>query len=195
MMDGPHMTGFSAVTFFINAMRVLASWRRVSSGMVSIEPLTIDHWETVRSIYLEGIATGNATFQQTAPSWLEWHEGHLAACRIVARAEQEILGWAALSAVSKREVYSGVAEVSIYVAASARGRGIGTKLLAALVADSEAAGIWTLQAGIFPENRASIRLHENAGFRIVGTRTRLGCMNGRWRDVVLMERRSSEVGI
>jgi L-amino acid N-acyltransferase YncA len=171
---------------------VAYNWRM--DRTVSIEPLTSDHWEAVRSIYLEGIATGNATFQQTAPDWKDWDEGHLRTCRIVARAEREIAGWAALSAVSTRPVYAGVAEVSIYVADGARGCGIGTRLMAKLIADSESGGVWTLQAGIFPENTASIQLHAKAGFRIVGTRTRLGCMNGQWRDVVLMERRSSVAG-
>ena len=161
---------------------------------LSIEPMATDHWETVRSIYLQGIATGNATFQQAAPEWKEWDAGHLHACRMVARTGQDIVAWAALSPVSSRPVYRGVAEVSIYVAEAARGSGIGAKLMARLVADSEAEGIWTLQAGIFPENVASIRLHTRAGFRIVGTRSRLGCMNGRWRDVVLLERRSLNIG-
>jgi L-amino acid N-acyltransferase YncA len=161
---------------------------------VSIEPLTVDHWETVRSIYLQGIATGNATFQQAAPEWKEWDAGHLQACRMVARVGQDIVAWAALSPVSSRPVYRGVAEVSIYVAEAARGCGVGAKLMAKLVADSEAEGIWTLQAGIFPENVMSIKLHARAGFRIVGTRSRLGCMNGRWRDVVLLECRSLNVG-
>ena len=162
--------------------------------MIAIEPLTADHWEAVRTVYLEGISTGNATFQQTAPDWMDWNNGHLQACRAVAVKDKEIIGWAALSPVSGRCVYAGVAEVSVYVAQAARGRGVGTKLLTNLVADSEAAGIWTLQAGIFPENTASIHLHTKAGFRIVGTRERVGAMNGRWRDVVLMERRSAVVG-
>jgi len=161
---------------------------------IFIEPLTAEHWEAVRSIYLEGIATGNATFQQTAPEWEEWDEGHLRACRMVARSGQQIVGWAALSSVSWRPVYRGVAEVSIYVAESARGRGVGTTLMARLIADSEAEGIWTLQAGIFPENTSSIALHTKAGFRVVGTRSRLGCMDGCWRDVVLLERRSLVAG-
>ena len=161
---------------------------------IFIEPLIADHWEAVRSIYLEGIATGNATFQQIAPDWEEWDTGHLRSCRMVARSEQQIVGWAALSSVSRRPVYRGVAEVSIYVAESARGRGIGAKLMAQLIADSEAEGIWTLQAGIFPENTSSIALHTKAGFRVVGTRSKLGCMDGRWRDVVLLERRSLVAG-
>jgi phosphinothricin acetyltransferase len=163
--------------------------------MVSIAPLTAGDWEAVRAIYLEGIATGNATFQQTAPDWTEWDKAHLQSCRIVALKEQEILGWAALSSVSGRCVYAGVAEVSVYVAQSARGAGVGTTLLTHLITASEAAGIWTLQAGIFPENIASIHLHTSAGFRIVGTRERLGSMNGRWRDVVLLERRSAVIGV
>ena len=153
-----------------------------------------EHWPAVRAIYLEGIATGNATFEQTAPEWDQWDAGHLPAARIVARADEDILGWAALSGVLTRCVYAGVAEVSVYVAARARGRGVGRELLARLIADSESEGIWTLQAGIFPENVASIALHEGAGFRLVGRRERLGQMNGRWRDVVLMERRSAAVG-
>jgi L-amino acid N-acyltransferase YncA len=161
---------------------------------ISIEALTADHWEAVRSIYLQGIATGNATFQQSAPDWKEWDAGHLRACRIVARTDRRIAGWAALSPVSRRPVYRGVAEVSIYVADSARGCGIGTELMARLIAESEAEGIWTLQAGIFPEDVVSISLHSKAGFRIVGTRSRLGCMNGVWRDVVLLERRSLTAG-
>jgi L-amino acid N-acyltransferase YncA len=156
--------------------------------------MTPAHWSAVRSIYSQGIATGNATFQHAAPEWNDWDDGHLRVCRIVARAGREIIGWAALSPVSKRPVYAGVAEVSVYVAQAARGCGIGAKLMARLVADSEADGIWTLQAGIFAENTASIGLHAKAGFRVVGTRVRLGWLNGRWRDVVLMERRSSIAG-
>jgi phosphinothricin acetyltransferase len=153
-----------------------------------------EDWPAVRAIYLEGIATGNATFEQTAPEWEKWNAGHLLAARIVARSNGTVLGWAALSGVSSRCVYAGVAEVSIYVAERARGRGVGRQLMARLVADSEAEGMWTLQAGTFPENVASVALHERAGFRIVGKRDRLGQMNGRWRDVVLMERRSAVAG-
>ena len=148
----------------------------------------------MRSIYIEGIATGNATFERAAPDWEKWDAAHLRSCRIVARDGGEILGWAALSPVSSRCVYAGVAEVSVYVAATTQGRGIGAKLISRLVVDSEAAGIWTLQAGIFPENVASIQLHASSGFRIVGTRERIGQQNGRWRDVVLMERRSATIG-
>jgi L-amino acid N-acyltransferase YncA len=160
-----------------------------------IEPLTPADWPAVRSIYLEGIATGDATFEKTAPDWDGWDARHLRSCRIVARSGQEVLGWAALTPVSGRCVYAGVAEVSIYVAERVRGRGIGMELISALVKASEAEGVWTLQAGIFPENEASIALHKRAGFRIVGTRERLGQMDGRWRDVVLMERRSRITGL
>lgn len=157
---------------------------------MTIAPMLAKHWDSVRAIYLEGIATGNATFQQTAPAWDEWDAGHLASGRLVALESEKVLGWAALSPVSKRQVYAGVAEVSIYVGGDSRGKGIGRSLLSALVDESERAGIWTLQAGIFPENTASTELHRRCGFRVVGTRERLGCMNGVWRDVVLLERRA-----
>jgi L-amino acid N-acyltransferase YncA len=163
--------------------------------MISIVALTAGHWNAVRAIYLEGIATGNATFQQSAPEWNEWHKGHLPNCRLVAVCDGEVLGWAALTSISSRCVYAGVAEVSVYVAQEAQRQGVGLALLTALIADAEAAGIWTLQAGIFPENTASLALHSKAGFRTIGTRERLGQMNGRWRDVLLLERRSKTVGI
>ena len=152
-----------------------------------------EDWPSVRTIYLEGIATGNATFEQAAPEWEEWDGAHLPCCRLVARLEDDILGWAALSPVSRRRVYRGVAEVSVYVAQKARGKGVGKALLSELVANSERAGFWTLQAGIFPENIASIELHKRVGFRVLGLREKVGCMDGRWRDVVLMERRSRTV--
>ena len=152
-------------------------------------------WPAVREIYREGIATGDATFQTEPPDWPEWDAGHLPHSRLVAHAENETGGWAALSPVSRRECYAGVAEVSIYVAAAHRRKGLGTRLLGALIAESEAHGIWTLQAGIFPENRASIALHEQLGFRLVGKRERIAKRDGRWRDTVLLERRSKMVGI
>ena len=164
------------------------------TSAVAIEPMMPADWPEVRSIYLEGIATGNATFQQTAPEWSEWDENHLRECRFVARAGQTIVGWVALGRVSTRQVYAGVAEVSVYVAGAARGGGIGSKLLAEVILASEAAGVWTLQAGIFPENGASIHLHQKAGFRVVGVRERMGNLAGRWRDVVLLERRSLVAG-
>ena len=159
-----------------------------------IEPLTAESWSAVRSIYLEGIDTGNATFEKSAPDWEQWSKSHLPACRFVAIAERQVVGWTALSAVSNRCVYAGVAEVSVYVARHAWGRGVGKALLKELVSASEAQNIWTLQAGIFPENAASVQLHKGVGFRIVGVRERLGYMDGRWRDVVLMERRSAVAG-
>jgi phosphinothricin acetyltransferase len=155
-----------------------------------IEPMTADDWPDVRSIYLEGIATGNATFEQSAPEWEIWDAAHLKECRIVARLHDGLVGWAALTPVSGRCVYAGVAEVSVYVAERMRGRKIGQRLLASLIEESEKHGIWTLQAGIFPENTASIGAHKRCGFRVVGTREKLGRMNGVWRDVILMERRS-----
>lgn len=157
--------------------------------------MAAEDWAAVRAIYLEGIATGNATFEKSAPEWRAWDAAHLKTCRFVAGAGGDVLGWAALGPVSGRSVYSGVAEVSVYVGQRARGRGVGSKLLAALVEASEREGIWTLQAGIFPENVASIALHERAGFRVVGRRERLGAMDGRWRDVVLLERRSKVAGV
>lgn len=162
---------------------------------IAIEPMRARDWNSVRAIYLEGMAGGNATFEKSAPEWAEWDADHLAVCRLVARRDGEVLGWAALSAVSRRHVYAGVAEASIYVAQRARGGGIGRALLSALITSSEQEGIWTLQAAIFPENTASLGLVGSLGFRVVGTRERLGCMDGRWRDVVLMERRSDVAGV
>jgi L-amino acid N-acyltransferase YncA len=150
-----------------------------------------EEWPAVRAIYEEGIATGDATFETEVPSWEAWDAAHLGEHRLVARRGDEVVGWAALVPVSGRCVYAGVAEHSVYVAASARGQGVGRELLEALIASAEHSGIWTLQSGIFPENRASLRLHEVCGFRIVGTRERIGHHQGRWRDVILLERRSS----
>lgn len=159
-----------------------------------IEEMRAEDWPEVRTIYLEGIATGNATFETGTPEWPLWDSGHVRSCRFVARTSSGILGWAALTAVSGRCVYAGVAEVSVYVAERGRGRRIGKALLTALIAASERNGFWTLQAGIFPENAASVALHERAGFRVVGRRERIGSMNGRWRDTLLFERRSKVVG-
>ena len=152
-------------------------------------------WDGVRSVYEEGIATGNATFETAAPEWERWDAGHRADCRLVACDTAGVAGFAALSPVSARRVYAGVAEVSVYVARRARGMGMGLRLLQELVRASEAAGVWTLQAGIFPENVASLALHARCGFRVVGTRERIGQRDGRWRDVVLMERTRSKVGV
>jgi L-amino acid N-acyltransferase YncA len=160
---------------------------------ISIEQMFERDWPAVRAIYVEGIETGNATFEKSPPEWASWDAGHLHVGRFVASSVGEVLGWAALSPVSSRCVYAGVAEVSVYVARRAQGQGIGTKLLASLVDASEREGIWTLQAGIFPENVPSVELHKRLGFRIVGTREKLGSIDGRWRDVLLMERRSTVI--
>jgi phosphinothricin acetyltransferase len=166
----------------------------------AIESMTREDWPVVRVIYEAGIATGHATFESRAPSWEDWDRAHAAAPRLVARARGEaVLGWAAVSPVSGRCVYAGVGEVSVYVGAEARGRGVGRALLQALVEGSESAGLWTLQAGIFPENGPSLALHRKAGFREIGVRDRIGKMavgpmQGRWRDVLLFERRSPKVG-
>ena len=152
-------------------------------------------WPAVKAVYEEGIATGNATFETQAPDWEEWDRRHLPAARLVAQVEDKVVGWAALSPVSSRCVYAGAVEVSVYVAELARGVGIGTGLMTMLIRESEGAGIWTLQAGIFPENEASVRLHLRMGFREVGYRERLGQLNGAWRDVLLFERRSRTVGV
>jgi phosphinothricin acetyltransferase len=153
-----------------------------------------DDWGAVRSIYQEGIATGNATFEVEAPDWDRWDQDRLKAPRLVARSGGQVVGWTALRPTSSRPVYAGVAEVSIYVAAHARGRGVGTALLRALIEASERAGTWTLQGSVFPENAASLALFRRCGFREVGRRERIGCLNGVWRDMVLMERRSRVAG-
>jgi phosphinothricin acetyltransferase len=157
---------------------------------IIVNSMRTEDWESVRAIYIQGIATGTATFEQTAPEWKTWDAAHLPSCRLIARKGSQALGWAALSPYSRRQAYAGVAEVSVYVAEAARGRGVGAALLSARVTESERQGIWTLQASIFPENTPSIRLHERSGFRVAGTRERIGYMDGRWRDVVLMERRT-----
>jgi len=158
--------------------------------------MTPDDWPNVRAIYLEGIATGNATFETDAPSWETWDRAHVADPRLVARdADGSVLGWAAVTPVSGRCVYAGVADLSVYVSAAARGRGVGRALLTTLIQSSDRAGIWTLQAGIFPENAPSLALHRACGFRDVGRRERIGKMHGVWRDVLLLERRSVSAGI
>lgn len=162
---------------------------------MEIRALSPHDWPRVQEIYAQGIATGDATFETEPGEWGDWDGGHIPSCRLVAEVEGEVRGWAALSPASDRCVYGGVAEVSVYVGEEARGRGLGAALLQALVEASEEAGFWTLQAGIFPENEASIHLHHRAGFRVVGTRERLGRLGGSWRDVVFLERRSSRVGI
>jgi phosphinothricin acetyltransferase len=157
--------------------------------------MTAADWPAVRAIYEAGIATGDATFETAAPAWDVWDAAHLPGHRFVARDEADgVLGWTAISPYSRRAVYAGVVEVSVYVAAAARGRGVGTALLEALIASTEAAGIWTIQAGIQAENVASLALHERMGFRRVGVRERIGRdATGRWRDVWLLERRSATI--
>jgi len=172
-----------------------------------ILPMPPELWPAVREIYAQGIATGNATFETELPDWEKWDASHRKDCRLIVLEPFEqntelvvplekltVVGWAALSPVSSRRVYAGVAEVSVYVATAARGRGVGKALLQALVQESEANGIWTLQAGIFPENTTSISLHQSCEFRDVGVRRRVGQLRGIWRDVLLLERRSSAVG-
>jgi phosphinothricin acetyltransferase len=154
-----------------------------------IEPLREDDWPAVAAIYREGIEGRLATFETDVPEWSVWDEAHLREHRLVARTGEEIVGWAALTPVSRRPVYAGVADLSVYVAASARGKGVGRVLLAALVESARAGGLWTLQAGVFPENEASLALHRSLGFRDVGVRERIGRLDGVWRDVVLLELR------
>jgi phosphinothricin acetyltransferase len=158
-----------------------------------IRELRPQDWPAVAAVYEEGIATKLATFETAAPAWADWDAAHHAAHRLVAEDDGEVVGFAALAPVSSRCVYEGVAEESVYVAERARGRGIGRALLEALVTGSERDGIWTLQAGIFPENRASLALHHACGFRTVGIRERIGRLDGAWRDVVLLERRTEEI--
>jgi L-amino acid N-acyltransferase YncA len=169
---------------------------------IQLDALRPADWPQVAAIYGQGIATGDATFETETPDWSQWDRSHLRRCRLVAREAEDtpglvstpILGWAALSPVSSRRVYAGVTEVSLYVAAAARGRGVAGCLLAELIRQSEAAGVWTLQAMIFRENAASLKLHEKHGFRRVGYRERIGRLHGVWRDVALLERRSRVAG-
>ncbi len=158
--------------------------------IVSLLP---SHWNEIRFIYQKGLETGDASFETSIPDWSSWNKAHLECCRLVIRHNSGIAGWAALSMVSQRCIYQGVAEVSIYIHPEFQGRGFGNALLRQLVKESEQNNIWTLQAGIFPENKASIRLHEKNGFRIVGIREKIGKMGNRWRDVILMERRSRKI--
>ena len=165
-----------------------------------IEKMIRGDWDQVQSIFLEGISTGHATFEDNSNGWDRWDPSHLRKCRLVAKSRGSILGWAALSRISDRLVYSGIAEVSIYVSRDCQRQGVGSALLKAMIKDSEDKGIWTLQAGIFPENTSSLDLHRQHGFKEVGRREKIGKMPygqfaGKWRDVVLMERRSKAVGL
>ena len=165
------------------------------NSMIVFETLQATHWPDVKRIYEEGIATGHATFELEAPTWESWDKSHIALPRLVAISNNLVAGWAALSHVSERCVYGGVAEVSIYIASAFRGSGVGINLLKQLILDSERNNFWTLQARIFPENLASVTIHERNGFRKVGVRERIGKLNGIWRDTLLFERRSSLIGL
>jgi L-amino acid N-acyltransferase YncA len=164
-------------------------------GEFVINEMRPDDWDQVRDIYVEGLATGQSTFETQAPDWPAWNEAHHQHGRLVARHLSQVVGWAALAPVSRRPCYAGVAEASLYVATRWQGQGIGKRLLEALIASSEQHGIWTLTGSTFPENTASIRLQERCGFRLVGRRERIGQLHGVWRDTVLTERRSKKVGI
>jgi phosphinothricin acetyltransferase len=174
--------------------------KRCSEELITLREMSAVDAKAVLRIYQEGIDTGHATFETEAPGWEDWNDRHLNHSRIIALIEGRVVGWAALSAVSSRFVYRGVAEVSIYVSLDVQGKRIGGKLIQKLTETSEAAGIWTLQAGIFPENKASIALHKAHGFRVLGVREKVGKMDygplaGIWRDVLLFERRSRTIGI
>ena len=160
---------------------------------IALGPLRAEDWEAIAAIYAQGIATRNATFETEVPTFDRWDRAHLSENRLVARIDDAIVGWAALAPVSDRCVYGGVAEDSVYVAADARGRGVGRALLSTLVERAEDAGIWTVQTGIFPENAASVQLHLRCGFRVVGRRERLAQLDGIWRDVLFLERRSAKL--
>lgn len=169
--------------------------RDPDAAAVVIEPMTADDGPAVLAIYGQGIATGVATFQTAVPEWRAWHASHHRECRFVARLDGRVVGWTALARYSSREVYAGVAWESVYVDESARGRGIGAALLAAVIPASEAAGIWTLIAGVQANNPSSLALHERAGFRRIGVQERIGRdAGGAWRDVILLERRSRVAG-
>jgi L-amino acid N-acyltransferase YncA len=161
---------------------------------IDLTPMMPADWEHVCAIYLEGIASGEATFETEAPSWEQWDAAHHPFARLAARSDGRVIGWAALSPVSRRKCYAGVAEVSVYVAASYRGRGVGRRLLEAVIVESERHGIWTLQGATFPSNAASLRLQQSCGFREIGRRERIAQLHGQWRDTILTERRSAVVG-
>ncbi len=163
--------------------------------MVEIQQMKPSDWLAVADIYKQGIETGMATFETKVPEWEQWNENHIESCRLIAKINENTVGWAALSAVSSRCVYGGLAEVSVYVSSLARGKKIGEYLLRNLIDQSEEQGYWTLQSGIFPENLASIRLHEKLGFRKIGYKERIGQLDGDWKDNILMEKRSNKKGL
>ena len=176
-------------------MKRIAFLRSVSmlSGM-EIHNFAPEHYPAIQAIYQQGIDYGHATFEQSVKSYEAWNKSFLPHCRLVATDNEQVIGWAALSATSARPVYAGVTELSIYIADNARGKGVGNALMEAIILQSEQAGIWTLQSSIFPENLASLALHKKHGFVEVGLREKIGQMNGWWRDVILLERRSPVVG-
>lgn len=161
---------------------------------ISIRPMDATDWPTVSRIYEDGIATGFATFETSIPTYESWDAAHMTSCRLIAIEDEKILGWAALSPVSSRCVYGGIGEVSVYIGKESRGKGAGRLLLNALIKESEAEGLWTIQSGIFPENKGSIELHKKVGFRYIGKRERVGKLDGEWKDNLLFERRSETVG-
>ncbi|SFB06930.1 phosphinothricin acetyltransferase [Lentibacillus halodurans] len=165
------------------------------NSQIVIDRMKKTDWNQVRNIFIEGIHTGNATFETGAPTWEEWDREHFSVCRLVARKGEDVVGWAALTPISKREAHAGAAEVSIYISGSSTGNGVGTKLLQVMVNASEDHDFWSLEANIFPENKSSISLHKKCGFTEVGVRHRLGKLNGVWRDVVILERRSAIIGV
>jgi L-amino acid N-acyltransferase YncA len=162
---------------------------------MNIEKLSEKHWPEVKAIYESGVATGNANFSHTIPDWDAWDKTHVKNCRLVTTENGVVLGWAALTVISDHCVFAGVAEISVYIAEASRGKGVGKKLLSELVKLSEQNNFWTLESRIFIENLASIKIHEENGFRIIGSRERIGQLNGVWRDTLLLERRSVKVGI
>ncbi|NNJ88520.1 MAG: N-acetyltransferase [Eudoraea sp.] len=162
---------------------------------MEIRSMTPEDWPAVSRIYKEGIATGYATFEQEIPSYENWDKAHIKECRLIASEAETITGWAALSPVSSRCVYGGVGEVSVYISKDHRGKGIGKRLLLSLIDASENAGYWTIQSGIFPENKASTKIHEQCGFRLIGCRERVGKLDGVWKDNLIYEKRSTSVGI
>jgi len=167
----------------------------MSADLVTFRKLIDKDWEAVSQIYLEGIETGNATFEGAVPTWDDWDKNHLSNCRLVAEIDNKVVGWCALSPISSRKVYQGVAEISVYISSNFYGKKIGSTLLNKLIVESEANNIWTLQASIFRENIASLRIHKKLGFRKVGYREKIGFMHGKWRDTILVERRSKIIAV
>lgn len=169
--------------------------KRNGKTLLEIRPMLATDWTTVAAIYQHSLEAGTASLDTEVPTWEEWDKSHLRVGRLVATAHDRVVGWIALTAISTREVYKGVASISVYISHRHQGKSIGKFLMEQLIIESERNGIWTLQSNIFPENQPSIRLHRKLGFRTVGYREKIGCLNGLWRNIVLMERRSKTVGI